>query len=475
MSYNKIQVSVAAKPKFAIESLRSAQIAGIGRDKAISGLNKMSQSLNPYHRMMAYQSLGQNWKGYQEGLIQAISGENSEQKSFFRDASAYIDEKTSHRKKEGEHLENIRVANVYGVMNEQSGLQNRAEEYMGGLYDVQMPEGEAGRGMQFDPEALAGFQSLVEGGQQAIDWSNPEHLLSQSFWGSQSDAGGSSTSTSGSSIFGTKEGESYKKTPKQQVKSASSIGSIFGTQNALNITDPFALGASLYAGSGALLNRPLENTVAEQYNLAPSTREMYQLGASGGGSFGSFRVPSYAFQLGSSLGQIDQQSSFQHGLSGSEGGGGFSYLEEPHQGGGAAAESRPYRGRSGETSGEEGLPLRSAYYSGGMTTGSEQLSDLSVSKVAIRLATIAAQRQRSIDPFSLSFDPVPGETVFLKQQIETMRRQAKAKAGSRKKFGTGRFQKSSQILTLSDVQRAKGGESSSSEVSGVFGGLPRYA
>ena len=62
MSYNKIQVSVAAKQKFAVKSLRSAQIAAAGRDKAISGLNKMSQSLNPYHRMMAYQSLGQNWK-----------------------------------------------------------------------------------------------------------------------------------------------------------------------------------------------------------------------------------------------------------------------------------------------------------------------------------------------------------------------------------------------------------------------------
>ena len=463
MSYNKIQVSVAGKPKFAVESLRSAQIAGVGRDKAISGLNKMSQSLNPYHRMMAYQSLGQNWKGYQEGLIQAIAGDNTEQKSFFRDASSYIQEKTAHRKQEGEHLENIRVANVYGIINEQAGLQNRAEEYMGGLYDVPMAEGESGRGMDFDPDALAGFQAVVEGGQQPLDWAEPQHLLGKSFWGSASDSAGSSTSTSGSSIFGTKEGESYSKKPKQHVKPASSIGSLFGTQNALGITDPFALGASLYSGSGALLNRPLESSVAEDYSLAPRTLQVMGMGSFGYGASAS----SFGFQLGSSLGQIDRQAAFQErGQSSSEEGGGFSYLSDVGgRGGGAAAVSRPYVVRSGETSGEEGLPSRASYYSGGMTSGSEQLSDLSVSKVAARLARMTGRA--TIDPFSLSFDPVPGESVNLKEQIEIMRRQAKAGVG-KKVVGTARRQKGGRVISLKEVQQMTGGESSSSEAGGRF-------
>jgi hypothetical protein len=466
MSYNKIQVSVPEKRQFALKSLRSAQIAAGGRDKAISGLNKMSQSLNPYHRMMAYQSLGQTWKGYQEGLIEALAGDTSkdEKKSFYRDASAYLQDKTAHRKQEAEHLENIRVANVYGIINEQAGLQNRAEEYMGGIYDVPMAEGESsgGRGMDFDPKALAGFQSLVEGGQQALDWSQPEHLLGQSFWGSASDSAGSSTSTSGSSIFGTKEGESYSKRPKQHVKPASSIGSLFGTQNALGITDPFALGASLYSGSGALLNRPLESSVAEDYSLAPRTLQVMGMGSFGYGVSAS----SFGFELGSSLGQIDRQAAFQErGQSGGEEGGGFSYLSGGEGGGGgAAAVSRPYRVRSGETSGgEEGLPSRSSYYGGGMTSGSE-LSDLSVSKVAQRLARMTGRG--TIDPFSLSFDPVPGESVNLKEQIEVMRRQAKAGVG-RKKVGTARRQKGGAAISLSDVQ-ARYQESSSSDGGGRF-------
>ena len=361
-------------------------------------------------------------------------------------------------------MENIRVANVYGIINEQAGLQNRAEEYMGGLYDVPMAEGESsgGRGMDFDPQALAGFQSLVEGGGQQAGGSEPEHLLGKSFWGSASDSGGNSTSTSGSSIFGTKEGESYSKRPKQHVKPASSIGSIFGTQNALGITDPFALGASLYSGSGALLNRPLESSVAEDYSLAPKTLQVMGMGSFGYGISAS----SFGFELGSSLGQIDRQAAFQERGQSSGEGGGFSYLSGGEGGGGgAAAVYRPYRERSGETTGsEEGLPSRSAYYVGGMTSGEEQLSDLSVSKVAQRLARMTGRG--TIDPFSLSFDPVPGESVNLKEQIEVMRRQAKAGVGKRV-VGTARRQKAGRVISLAEVQ-SKFQESSSSEGGGRF-------
>ena len=73
----------------------------------------------------------------------------------------------------------------------------------------------------------------------------------------------------------------------------------------------------------------------------------------------------------------------------------------------------------------------------------------------------------TIDPFSLSFDPVPGESVNLKEQIEIMRRQAKAGVG-KKVVGTARRQKGGRVISLKEVQQMTGGESSSSEAGGRF-------
>ena len=461
MSYNKIQASIAGKPRNAIESLRSSQNAAVGRDKAIAGLNKMSQAMNPYMKMMAYQTLAQNWRGYQEGKIDALAGENTEQKSFYRDASAYLQEKTAHRKNEAERLENIKVANVYGIIAEQSGLQNRAEEYFGGLYSVgASEEAYGGSGSaQFSPDGLAGLSATLEGGSADAGWSNAENLLSASFWQQSSSlpaspyqSGGESAGSAGSS-------------KGRHVKPASSIGSmshLYG--NPLGITDPFALNAQLY-GTGGLLTRPLESSVAENY--AMETQQPVQLMTLPGGmGTQPIYAESYGFQLGSSLNEVDRQSAFFYGGQSASEGEGFTYFKpgtKEYEEFTARQAQRDARRRAQMSAGFGGG--EAAYYSSGMQSGSEALSDLSISKVAIRLSRIAAT-SGGFDPFG-AFEPVPNPelTTKLKGEIEQMKRQAKSRKGQPRAGGGGGGvrQKATKVITLADVQA---GQSSSESGSG---------